>query len=194
MQRLPRLSKRRGDLEANGQPPCNPAGNLTNCPNLHNRNFLPKVHKTYTGQSLCFGGDERGTPHLRRIPSYRRRPLMLARSAYSVLFEENSVGKRLAAGPCACVRALSACLFAASICLFLSACGNDDSKPAATPATTAEQINAAPPAPWAVPPTTGAKATQSALPAHTIQTPPPPTQVGTAASDSLATPVIHTVD
>jgi hypothetical protein len=103
---------------------------------------------------------------------------MFARSACSVLFNENSVGKRLVTGPGACLRVLWASIFAASLCLFVSACGNDDNKPPETPTTTAEQINA-----------------QTALPAQTIQTPPPAhAQVGAAASDSLATPVIHTVD
>jgi len=98
-------------------------------------------------------------------------------------------------GPGAWLRTLWASIIAASVCLFLSACGNDDSKPPETPATTAEQINAAPPAPWAPPQNTSAQTTQAALPAQTIQTPPPaPAQVGAAASDSLATPVIHTVD
>jgi hypothetical protein len=120
---------------------------------------------------------------------------MFARSACSVLFNENSVGKRLVTGPGACLRVLWASIFAASLCLFVSACGNDDNKPPETPTTTAEQINAAPPAPWAVPQNAAAQTAQTALPAQTIQTPPPaPAQVGAAASDSLATPVIHTVD
>jgi hypothetical protein len=122
---------------------------------------------------------------------------MFARSACSVLFNENSVGKRLAQGPGAWLRTLWASVFAASLCLFVSACGNDDNKPpeTPTPTTTAEQINAAPPAPWAMPQTAAAQTAQTALPAQSIQTPPPPpAQAGAPASDSLVTPVIHTVD
>ena len=121
---------------------------------------------------------------------------MFARSACSVAFNENSVGKRLATRPGAWLRMLWASVFAASLGLFLSACGNDDTKPPAAPTTTAEQIDAAPPAPWAVPQTASTHTAQAAaLPAQTIQTPPPAhAQVGAAASDSLATPVIHTVD
>jgi hypothetical protein len=120
---------------------------------------------------------------------------MFARSTCSAAFEENSVSKRLALGPDAWSRTLWGSIFAASVCLFLSACGNDDSKPPETPATTAEQINAAPPAPWAPPQAVSSQTTQSALPAQTVQTPSPaPAQVGAAASDSLVTPVIHTVD
>jgi hypothetical protein len=120
---------------------------------------------------------------------------MFAGSACSVLFNETAKGKRLAKEPGTWLRALWTGLFVASLCLFVSACGNDDNKPPETTATTAEQINAAPPAPWAPPQNTLAQAAQATLPAQTIQTPPPaPAQVGAAASDSLAPPVIHSVD
>jgi len=80
----------------------------------------------------------------------------------------------------------------------LSACGNDDSKAPETAATTTEQINAAPPAPYAMPQNVATQAppsTQGALPPNSFQTPPPTAaQLGAAASDSLVTPVIHTVD
>jgi hypothetical protein len=135
---------------------------------------------------------------------------MFARSACSVLFSE-PVSKRLTKKPRAWLRALCASGFAASLsvlslclslCLSLSACGNDADKPVAAPTTTAEQINAAPPAPWAVPQnasiqagTQAAQTAQAALPPNTVQSPPPPAvQAGAAAPDSLATPVIHTVD
>lgn len=91
----------------------------------------------------------------------------------------------------------------------LAACSNDDSKTPDTTATTtsAEQINNAPPAPYAVPnvapnatsyaqgQNASTQPAQAVLPANAIQTPPPSAaQLGAAASDSLVTPVIHTVD
>ncbi|SDI03795.1 hypothetical protein SAMN05216466_11678 [Paraburkholderia phenazinium] len=129
---------------------------------------------------------------------------MSTRSARSALFEAKPASKRLAAASRAwpCTRmstVLTSAALTAALCITLAACSNDDgSKTPDTSTTSAEQINAAPPAPYAVPQTSSAQPAQSAqaiLPAQTIQTPPPTSaQVGAAASDSLVTPVIHTVD
>ena len=90
----------------------------------------------------------------------------------------------------------------ASLCvcmgISLSACSNDDNKAPETATTTSDQVNAAPPAPYAMPQSVATQAQPTApaeLPPNAFQTPPPTAaQVGAAASDSLVTPVIHTVD
>jgi hypothetical protein len=121
------------------------------------------------------------------------------------LFKKSSQGNDLAMRLGAWLRAPWASIFAAFLCVAMSACSNDADQPAASSnntnaTTTAAQINSAPPAPWAVPQHAssqgaGNAATQPGLPPDTVQTPPPPaSQLGAAASDSLATPVIHTVD
>ena len=127
-------------------------------------------------------------------------------SERSALFESESPSRRfaaaLAAAPRAWPRMPGTLALAASLCVALSvslsACSNDDNKAPETAATTADQINAAPPAPYAMSqstPTQAPPATQAGLPPNAFQTPPPTAaQVGAAASESLVTPVIHTVD
>jgi hypothetical protein len=118
---------------------------------------------------------------------------MSAGSARRVL----SASKLLAVSFSAAVRALFAVLLAASFCLFVSACSDDSKAPdssADTSATSPDQDNTATPSP-SMAQQTGQG--QSALPAQSFQTPPAASsQLGAAAaaSDSLATPVIHTVD
>jgi hypothetical protein len=122
---------------------------------------------------------------------------MSARSAHSVLSES----KRLAARWVVSLRAvrdvLLALLLATFFCTLVTACSDDSKAPDITTTTTTEQINSAPPAPYAWPQSAPAQTAQVALPPNTIQTPPPASsQLGAAApaSDSLAAPVIHTVD
>ena len=127
---------------------------------------------------------------------------MSPRSERSELFESEPPSRRLAAAPRAWLRTLGTAALAASLCVSLSvslsACSNDDSKAPETATTTADQVNAAPPAPYAMPQSVATQApptTQAGLPPNAFQTPPPTAaQVGAAASDSLVTPVIHTVD
>jgi hypothetical protein len=114
---------------------------------------------------------------------------MSSRSERSELFESQPPGKRLAAAPRARLRTFGRAL---------SACSNDDDKAPETATTTSDQVNSAPPAPYAMPQnvaTQAAPAAAAGLPPNAFQTPPPTAaQVGAAASDSLVTPVIHTVD
>lgn len=119
---------------------------------------------------------------------------MSARSSRSVSLK----GKRLAFMNLAKLRALFAAMLAGS-CLFVSACSDDSNAPDTT-ASNAQQDSAAnasnAPSLGAAQPNPLDQAAQPALPARTIQSPPPSsTQLGAAASDSsLAPPVIHTVD
>jgi hypothetical protein len=117
---------------------------------------------------------------------------MSARFAPSDLSEStrSATARRAPAG------AFFAGLLALACALLVSAC-SDDSKAPEAATTTVEQINAAPPAPYALSQHAPAETTQVALPPNTFQTPPPASsQLGAAAaaSDSLAPPVIHTVD
>ncbi|MGF6534509.1 hypothetical protein P3T20_005313 [Paraburkholderia sp. GAS206C] len=127
---------------------------------------------------------------------------MSSRSERSELFESQPPGKRLAAAPRARLHTFGRAALAASLCacvsVTLSACSNDDDKAPETATTTSDQVNSAPPAPYAMPQnvaTQAAPAAAAGLPPNAFQTPPPTAaQVGAAASDSLVTPVIHTVD
>ena len=127
---------------------------------------------------------------------------MSPRSERSELFESEPPSRRLAAAPRAWPRTFGAAALAAALCvcmgISLSACSNDDNKAPETATTTSDQVNAAPPAPYAMPQSVATQAQPTApaeLPPNAFQTPPPTAaQVGASASDSLVTPVIHTVD
>ena len=160
---------------------------------MHKRNQLPNVHKSYTGNSYASTLLSRGQSTPRRSPLIPKRPLMPARFAHRVL----SSSKRLPISLQAAIRALLTALLTASLCMLVSACSDDSQAPDSstdTSATTPDQNTAATSLPSFAQQTAQG---QSALPAHTFQTPPPaPSQMGVAAaaSDSLAPPVIHTVD
>ncbi|MGA7777957.1 MAG: hypothetical protein WCA85_09630 [Paraburkholderia sp.] len=118
---------------------------------------------------------------------------MPARFAHRV----SSASKRLAVSLRASVRTVFAVLLAATLSVFVIACSDDSQAPdsnADTSASSPDQNTAATTSPSFAQQT---DQSQSALPAQTFQTPPPaPPQPGVvaAASDSLAPPVIHTVD
>lgn len=109
-------------------------------------------------------------------------------------------GKRLPFVFLANPRLLFAGLLTASMCLLMSACGDDDKSPDISTSSAQQgnpgessSNNAA--TPGAAQSNPLDQPAQPSLPARTIQTPPPSTaQLGAAASDSLAPPVIHTVD
>jgi len=101
---------------------------------------------------------------------------MFVRPAYSAASNHKQAPRRIRChlGPGFAI------LLAASLCALLGACGDDTQ--VATSTSTQNVQN-------------GAAAQAFSPPALTIKTPAAaPSEVGAAASDSLATPVIHTVD